>query len=836
MKEITNRYTIALLSVIAVLALVAFSTPAMADSCICNVSTSGAGSYGTNGTVKGTVYVGGGDMAEGDPWNPYMEFDVPSGKVKWARVYWHIWGGTPGGYGWTNATFCNDTQCFTDNQSIPALVDTEDNCNHTEYHGFYMGGCGTHWVYWNVTNNVTAGAKNNLTLVHDHVTWDGRVMYMVLVVVLENNAYPYTNYWINQGYEDLEPPGESSTGNSTTWFNGTINNTVNSTLTHLALCSNGELSILFNNKLVNNYPYGTVEEPTVEDINKSWIENDNTQNMTWYDIGDDWLHPVMAILIDNKTTLSDLTITGIEFPTVMRPNTNHMINATIKNQGKGNASGFNVSLYVNDLENSTKQTVSSLNASESTTVSFTNVNLPEGCYTFKVVADSDGDETEADETNNASSKKNQVGYVVVVKSDSDFEKLNTLGDYALPTDCFKNESGIYYIQNLTGSRSITNCMGNGITIENTNKKFVINNCTVKNCKGSGVFFHNLTNGTVSGSIMQNNSKYGIELGLVPLSAEDPKFVNITNSTILENKLSGIELIGRDFIVYNNTVRNNSQQGIYLFANDTNVTNNTIKYNDDYGVKLYDSTGNYVYENKFTDNNVTHKGHQAWDNGATNTNHWNTTEKGNWWSDWVNNSGFPCNYTIDGGSNKDYKPTGPYHVYNFSCGAGTDKWAYGENVATRPPGTNDVPDTEFDTDGYGNIEADDGTFQSGVSAGGPNARYAAHRFKFTIAEPVSSITEINVTWNGKGWHDDGSDYNGSELYIWNFTSGQYGSWQDDDDSGDEVYLTKEITSGFNNHIDSSGTMMVLVVQMSARSGGDNSHIETDYVGVAVCATP
>lgn len=647
MKEIANRYTISLLSVIAVLVLAAFSTPAMADSCICNVSTSGAGSYGTNGTVEGTVYVGGGNMAEGDPWNPYMEFDVPSGNVTWARVYWHIWGGTPGGYGWTNATFCNDTQCFTDNQSIPALVDTDDNCNHTEYHGFYMGGCGTHWVYWNVTNNVTAGAKNNLTLVHDHVTWDGRVMYMVLVVVLENEDYPYTNYWINQGYEDLE-----ISHNSTTWFNGTINNSVNSTLTHLALVSNGELSILFNDHLVNNYPYGTVEEPTVEDINKSWVEYNGNQNMTWVNIGDEWLHPVMAILIDNKTTLSDLTVTDIEFPTVMRPNKNHTINATIKNQGKGNASEFNVSLYVNDVENSTKQAVSSLNASESTTISFEDVNLSKGCYTFKVVADSDGDETEADETNNASSKKYQVGYVIVVKSDSDFEELKD--DTGLPANSITYDDNTYYIQNLT----IENCVGNGITIENTNAKFVINNCTVKNCKGSGVFFHNLTNGTVNGSIMQNNSKYGIELGLVPLSTEDPKFVNITNSTILENKLSGIELIGRDFIVYNNTVRNNSQQGIYLFANDTNVTNNTIKYNDDYGVKLYNSTGNYVYENKFTDNNVTHKGHQAWDNGATYTNHWNTTEKGNWWSDWVNNTGHPTTYKIDGGSNEDWKPDGP----------------------------------------------------------------------------------------------------------------------------------------------------------------------------------
>ena len=819
------RYIVTAIAMLVVLALAASSTPAMADSCICDVSTSGAGSFGTNGTVEGTVYVGGGDMEEGDPWNPYMEFDVPAGNVTWARVYWHIWGGTPSGCGWTNATFCNGSQCFKDNQSIPALEDEENNCNHTEYNGFYMGGCGTHWVYWNVTNNVTAGAKNNLTVVNGHVDWDGRVMWMILVVVLENKDYPYTDYWINQGYEDLAVGHKS-----TTWFNGTINNSVNSTLTHLALCSNGELSILFNDHLVNNYPYGTVEEPTVEDINKSWVENDNTQNMTWDNIGDDWLHPVMAILIDNKTTFPDLTVTDIEIPTVMRPNKNHTINATIENQGEGNATNwFNVTLYVDNVENGTVNVTEGLNAGSSKDVNFT-VNLSEGCYTFKVVADSGGDIGEADETNNATSKKNQVGYVIVVKSDSDFDKLvdesknGTFGDGNVT-----KLDNTYYIRNFS---SITNCVGNGITIENTNAKFVINNCTIHNCKLSGVFFHNLSNGTVNGSEVRNNSKYGIESGLVPLSDEDPKLVNITNSTILENKLCGIELIGRDFIVYNNTVRNNSQQGIYLFANDSKLYNNTIKYNDDYGLKLYNSTGNYVYENKFTENNLdyTDRTSQGWANW---TNSWNKTT-GNWWSDWKDNSGFPCNYTIDGGDAVDKRPKG---LYDFLTGEGTDKWAYRYQVDDKPPGLTDntVPDTVFTTAQHTNISVDDQTFQNDTA---DTNYYAAHRFNFSISEDRLSVKKINVTWNGIGtrFHN-----NGATLYIWNFVSdpAKYDELADSGNTNAEVTLTKEKTGTCcSDYIDSSsGNMTVLVVQNddSGHSDSQKSTIKTDYVRVAVVAT-
>ena len=649
MKEIANKYIIALLSVIMVCLMAA---PVMAG-CACDVSTNGACSFGTNGTVNGTVHVDGNnhpDTIGDDPDRTfYSEFDVPNGTIKWARLYWHIWGGTYGDYGWSNATFCNASGgTFTNNR----FIDDED-CYQTDYDGWYKGGCGTHWLYWNVTDNVSIG-QNNLTVNNSgDASWDGRVMYMVLVVVLDDmEGYPPTNYWINQGYMDIDT--EES---HTTWFNGTINNSAsatNLTLWHLSLCSNGNLSIWFNETLVKNYPYGTgfgsdLPEPTPEIIDKDWVDG-TAQNMTWENIADPWLHPVMAILVD-YTPPTDLIVTGITDPDPLRPDKNSTVNATIKNTGDDDVGKFNVSLYIDgdNTENDT-QSVPSLGAGKSITVSFAKVDESYGCHSFRVFVDSDGDVTETNDANNNMTKDLQVGYVIVVESDSDFEKLNTSsGSAPLPSGCFKNESGTYYIQNLT----IENYAGVGITIKNTNKKFVINNCTIENCTDSGVFFHNLKNGTINGSTVQNNTKYGIELGLVSLGSDDPEFVNITNNKIEEN-LYGIGLIGFNCTVSNNTVTNNTGYGIYMLADDTNITSNVIQNNTDYGVKLYNSSRNYVYCNNFTDNNASNSGHQACDNG--NTNNWNTTTTGNNWSDWQSNPGYPY-YSIDCGNNKDHAPNG-----------------------------------------------------------------------------------------------------------------------------------------------------------------------------------
>lgn len=164
-----------------------------------------------------------------------------------------------------------------------------------------------------------------------------------------------------------------------------------------------------------------------------------------------------------------------------------------------------------------------------------------------------------------------------------------------------------------------------------------------------------------------------------------------------------------------------------------------------------------------------------------------------------------------------------HVYDFSTGAGTNKWAYRYQVGANP--TAGDPSTEFTSTEYGYIKTDNGVFQSDLTS--TNNYYAAHRFNFSIAE--TSPTKINVTWNGKGWH--ATSTNGAELYIYNFTSAAY-ELLDSTVSNTEVYLTGEKTSSISSYI-GGGNATVLVKQKSADAGADDrSHIETDYVRVVV----
>ena len=164
-------------------------------------------------------------------------------------------------------------------------------------------------------------------------------------------------------------------------------------------------------------------------------------------------------------------------------------------------------------------------------------------------------------------------------------------------------------------------------------------------------------------------------------------------------------------------------------------------------------------------------------------------------------------------------------YDFDVRAGEDKWAYRGGVADKPPSTCDVPSTEFPL--YTAISADDGTYQSDFS----NSNYAAHRFNFSIDEnKVNFITKLNVTWNGKGWHDNGGTDNGTYLYIYNFSTPGYEELANNS-VGTDATLTGEVTSSISNYIN-SGNVTVLVVQNTAGSAFSAPHIETDYVRVVV----
>lgn len=169
------------------------------------------------------------------------------------------------------------------------------------------------------------------------------------------------------------------------------------------------------------------------------------------------------------------------------------------------------------------------------------------------------------------------------------------------------------------------------------------------------------------------------------------------------------------------------------------------------------------------------------------------------------------------------------TYDFSNGAGANKWAYRRQASQRPPSGNNVPSIEFSTAQYNRISSDDGIRQNEVANVG---YYASHRFVFSIKE--SNITLIHILWNGIGRNDWIFGGNGATLYVWNYTSGNY-EIMDTTTLATEVNLEVNISSGIENYIGNDKNLTILVMQnlQSFRFFFNfYSRLQTDYVKVDV----
>ena len=637
--------------------LVALSTPAMANYNFDGFPVTTR----TSGSINGTVYVDSVGFNVGT-----LTTDVPSGTVKAAYLYTGMWCCNYNNYKWVNVTF-NDN--YTANGlgliNISGVNDNNPNV--------WCSGCGKSWWYYNVTNLTNAGQSNTATVTFINGTGCGGEVYgIVLVVVLEDSSLHPIRYWINDRSDCLHhlysPHSARNWGD--TDFNGDVDTDgvtyAELTVVHLTgydpVC---EECLKFNDTELdtsmvtsNSFEINTwnVTSEVKSSGNNAWYTRCNDYPTCHWSESDGYVNICNVILTLNDTS-DDLIVTDIDVGTP-RPNNDSTVKATVKNDGSGDAGHFNVSLYIDNVLNGTVNVTAGLSSGASTTVNFTKVNESKGCYDFKVIADVDGIITESNENNNETTVSGQVGYVIEVNSYGDFDDLVTESkDGLLGAGNVSHSGDTYYIKNFTGSSAIVNCAGDGITIKNlnTSTKFEIKNCTIENCTDSGVLFHNLSNGTIKNSTVQNNTNYGIEVGLLPLDSNDPDNVNITNNTINGTKI-GVYLVGCNATVKNNTISNSTTYGIYLLANDTNITNNTLRDNSDYGVKAYNSYNNNIYYNNFIDNN--NENCQAWDNKNYEVNNWDDgvdEGTGNCWSDY---GGEPP-YSIDGEAEQvDNHPSGP----------------------------------------------------------------------------------------------------------------------------------------------------------------------------------
>ena len=264
----------------------------------------------------------------------------------------------------------------------------------------------------------------------------------------------------------------------------------------------------------------------------------------------------------------------------------------------------------------------------------------------------------------------------------------TLSDYIQNIDTSNTVDGkpIYYwinkenkqIPSDAGFVGIVNCtditvrdlilMNHGEVLLAYTKNSRIENVTVQNNLGNGIYLQGSSNNTIKNNNASNCGSDGIYLW-------SSSGNNIVNNNVLGNR-AGIYLgYSSENTILNNNLSNNRYYGIILYSlNSSNfIMNNNVLNNGRFGIYLYSSNNNKIYSNNFI-NNIDN----VYSDASANT--WNSTSKitypyngnlytnylGNYWDDYtgIDNNGDGIGdtpYIIDS-DNDNYPLMQPFENY------------------------------------------------------------------------------------------------------------------------------------------------------------------------------
>ena len=187
---------------------------------------------------------------------------------------------------------------------------------------------------------------------------------------------------------------------------------------------------------------------------------------------------------------------------------------------------------------------------------------------------------------------------------------------------------------------------------------IIRDCT-SNRNGGGIYMDDYGHSnTIEGSSFTHNTNYGMRLE----ASEDN---TITGCYIKHNGGVGLEMLfWKDTSDEGGDGRSGGTRAPsapfwpYLGCDRNEITQNVFEDNDGYAIDIdWYNYKNLIHGNQFIDNN--HGRTQAFDNGSQND--WNTSSKGNYWSDWTwpdldLNGIVDDPYELDGASGaKDHYP-------------------------------------------------------------------------------------------------------------------------------------------------------------------------------------
>ena len=374
-----------------------------------------------HGTLNGGVYVGESRALAFPPCT--RTFAVPEDvRIKWARLYVGVWGGTERYTGWVHTTLNGQDLGKT------ILLGEKDNNPNV-----YCSGHGVYWVFYDVADRVSRGlntAVANTSRGERGNKLDGRIYSIILVAIFEDANAPEMSYWVADGNVNLHGRGWAGTMPTTNnlasvTFKDTIDpaNVAEANLTVVYLASNpGEPDYLeFNrhgiggNDVANcgdGETYG-IDLKTFDvsryiqaensvlflrgkDINGDGkIEEDDEGNRE----GEHYLHPVLTVLIArHKTTEKAMPDFSVEL--VLPKNLTEgesVFTAVVNNYGK---------LYEDDfvLKVSVDESVIYSGVIHMDASGIKKLDVPwsatHGVHTIKAEIDAEGEVHESNEDNN----------------------------------------------------------------------------------------------------------------------------------------------------------------------------------------------------------------------------------------------------------------------------------------------------------------------------------------------------------------------------------------------------------------------------------------------------
>ncbi|MBN1621259.1 MAG: fibronectin type III domain-containing protein, partial [Endomicrobiales bacterium] len=168
------------------------------------------------------------------------------------------------------------------------------------------------------------------------------------------------------------------------------------------------------------------------------------------------------------------------------------------------------------------------------------------------------------------------------------------------------------------------------------------------------------------------------------------------------------------------------------------------------------------------------------------------------------------------------------TYDFSSGAGSNKWAYEVDSNERPGTSGPTISGETEFTSYTEINSSNGTHY--VSTSTAVNQYRLNHFKFTISEDTETMTNIYVEWEGFG--DNENHIYEAYLYIWNYGSTSWEAVGNHTSSSDQV-INNDYFSSFGNYIDANDLHILLASPKATTGAPPNwADIYTDYLRVVV----